>query len=73
MAYSVAVSDGWVIDLSGSYIREATKRECGHKHKTSAAAEACRERLQGTTGKGASKTTSAAWYDAIILLDGRSR
>ena len=73
MAYTVAVSDGWVTGKNGEYIREAVKRECGHQHKSEAAAEACRQRLQKTTGNGPDRRTSAAWYDAIILCDGKSR
>ena len=73
MAYTVAVSDGWITDRNGRYLREATKRECGHAHRTEDTAEACRKRLQAVTGIGSKRRASAEWHDAIILRDGKSR
>lgn len=73
MTYSVAVSRGHVTDRDLKYIREAVRRECGHQHKTEAAAEACRKRLQRVKGAGTNRTANSDWYDAIILRDGKSR
>jgi hypothetical protein len=52
MVWTVAVSDGWITDKQGRYVRDAIKRQCGHKHKTEAAADACRARLQRVAGRG---------------------
>jgi len=81
--YTVANTDGSIIDAQGRYVRDAITTTCGHLHRTIEAAEDCKERLQmqrcncGAPWSRAQGTMahyphggpvcSAKWYNAKVL------
>jgi hypothetical protein len=58
--YSVAIGNS--TDMQR---RPAPGQTCGHKHKTSEAAEKCQNKLIGLNRK--TSTCSAKWYNSYIL------
>lgn len=63
--YRVAVTDGQIIDETGAYLRDAIAYDCGHNHRTEAAAEACQTKLVGYNKR--KRTCSAKWYNSAIV------
>ena len=63
--YAVAVTDGWIVDSRGGYIRDAVRFDCGHLHRTREAAERCQDKLRGYDPKA--RAESAKWYNSEIL------
>lgn len=70
--YTVAKTDGWLVDDQGRYLRDAIAYDCGHKHRTEAGADKCHTKLLNWSKDG--KKCSAKWYNAKVLCvdkDGR--
>lgn len=70
--YKVAVTDGTIIDSEGRYLRDAIAYDCGHNHRTEAAAKSCHKKL--TAWSKAGRECSARWYNSKVLrvdADGR--
>lgn len=80
--WTVAVTDGWITDRQGRYLRCAIRYDCGHLHRTRVAAEECHERLTAThcgcCGMSVARAralghrvqspySSARWYNSEVL------
>jgi hypothetical protein len=63
--YRVAVTDGWLTDDQGRYLRECITLDCGHNHRTEEAAEACRQKLLNWDREH--RNCSAKWYNSRVL------
>jgi hypothetical protein len=63
--FRVAVTDGWLVDNEGRYVRDAIRVDCGHNHRTEATAESCQQKLIGYDPK--TRECSAKWYNSKVL------
>lgn len=68
--FRVAVTDGWITDAQGRYVRDCIIHDCGHNHRTEQAAEACREKLLNWDKER--KNCSAKWYNSQVLPTNRN-
>jgi hypothetical protein len=67
--YRVAVTDGWMIDDEGRYLRDCIAYDCGHNHRSESTAYSCRDRLLNWDRDA--RTCSARWYNSTVLPVGR--
>lgn len=61
--YRVALTNGRYCE--GGYLSFGIADDCGHNHKTEAAAERCQAKLVGYNKK--TRTCSAYWYNSTVL------
>jgi hypothetical protein len=74
--YRVAVSDSWLLNDAGHYLRNVLRYDCGHQHRTEEAAEECRAHLRREyCGCGKpwlrcgrhGRAISAKWYNSQVF------